>query len=240
MHPAVVELLNELEEEGVLWCTNSGRDRESQLEILLSSRTKGLRHMPVALLARETHAYTDRAKGYVSWEPWNSRAREGLRQFHRALQRLLREDLPGLQRRYQPDTVVIDPESTAFLVADENDAAERLEAELTTYVRRAQGGLVSRNGGWVAALPAHLGKGAILREVCGLLGLDAKRVLAVGDHLNDLSMLDGTVARHVGCPADAFAAVQAVVRRVGGRVAREEGPEGTAEILRHHFANLRS
>lgn len=231
MHPAVVAELNRLGGAGIRWCTNSGRDRGSQLEVLELSREKGLRHKPVGLLACESLIYHQRNGSYQGHESWNKQAHRLLRTFHGALQGLLADAMPDLLRRYKPDLMYVNEEATAFCIPQKDDGPLRFYQELKPYVEKIENGALSRNGGWVAALPAELGKGALLETFGRDLGIAAEHILAVGDHINDISMLDGTAAGHVGCPADAVVEVIETVRRAGGMVSAYDGPLGTVEIL---------
>jgi hydroxymethylpyrimidine pyrophosphatase-like HAD family hydrolase len=75
-----------------------------------------------------------------------------------------------------------------------------------------------------------------LKAVMQRMQLRPSEVLAVGDQFNDLTMLDGRSALHVGCPRDAQPEVCTLVRRAGGVVASEPGPAGTVQVLRCFIA----
>jgi hydroxymethylpyrimidine pyrophosphatase-like HAD family hydrolase len=81
-------------------------------------------------------------------------------------------------------------------------------------------------------LTEDLGKGNALRQFAAARGYVPGDILAIGDQFNDLNMLDGTAAQHVGCPANSIREVVETVRRAGGHVAVSEGPLGTMEIIR--------
>ena len=68
--------------------------------------------------------------------------------------------------------------------------------------------------------------------------MDAAGIFAVGDHQNDLPMLDGTHARHVACPGNAIDPVKRAVRAAGGYVAREPYSAGVIEALRFYCGGL--
>jgi hydroxymethylpyrimidine pyrophosphatase-like HAD family hydrolase len=234
MHPAVVETLNALGDRGLSWCTNSGRDVGSQIEILSLSKRRGLRHMPVAALAGEALIFTRADGGFEALEPWNARARKLLQEFHGGLQARLRPGLPGLIERHEPTHIYMGDAVTAFFVPDEEGRPDRLGEEVGEHLA-GTGGRWSLNGGWVIGIPQGLDKGVILCEFAEHVGMPLESILAIGDHMNDVSMLDGQSARHVGCPADAQPEVQATVRSAGGYVASEAGPLGTAEVLQHYL-----
>lgn len=233
LHPAVVDVLNGLEELGIAWCTNSGRGAESQIRILELSRARGLQHLPAALLCGESLIFRRRGGGYQPSEPWNSAVLKHLRSFHRRVQQMMKSELDGWAARYQP-TVYAGEEHTTLLVGQEEDRPERFFGELRKWVLASvPRSMVSRNGGWMTILPDYLGKGKVLETYLGGSGFSRNESLAVGDHFNDISMLDGSVVECVGCPGDAIPDVVRAVSDAGGYVARAGGPEGTVEVILH-------
>lgn len=233
LHPAVIEVLNGLAARGVVWCTDSGRDVAGQVGIIEKSCEKGLVHLPEALLCAECFIYTRRGDEYEGLEPWNSQVHADLRAFHARVHEALVPEMDALIRKYQPERVYLEEEATVFLVPTEDARPSRLTVDLQRILERVPRGMVTRNAGWVVVLPDHLGKGNVLAAYLRHAGLARERVLAIGDHLNDINMLDGRAARHVGCPADAIPEVAEVVRIAGGHVARASGPPGAVEIIRH-------
>ncbi len=231
-HPAAIDMLNRLEERGVAWCTNSGRDADGQLKILELSRVRGLRHMPAVLLCSESFIYERRDGTYAPSEPWNTTARETLRSLHRKVQEAVRPELDDWISCFKPE-VYIAEEYTTFNVSDSDDQPARFHAEIGAAIRGIPGALVSRNGGWISVLPAELGKGNTLLGYLKLAGLKEDHALAIGDHLNDINMLNGAAARHVACPANAVPEVVESVKAAGGYVAKADGPEGTVEAVRY-------
>jgi hydroxymethylpyrimidine pyrophosphatase-like HAD family hydrolase len=232
-HPAVIDCLNHLLELGVNWCTNSGRDMESQVAVLEQSYRKGLHHRPVALMCCESLIYTQSNGAYIPLEPWNSRVREEMTVFHRQVQHLLEPHLQRIGRTYEPFPVLVGEHYTAFQVADSDDRPLRLYEDVNELLASVPGIMISRNGGWIAVLAEHLGKGNILGDFASRAGYDRAEILAVGDQFNDLNMLDGAVAMHAGCPADAIVEVRETVRTARGYVARAQGPLGTVEAIEH-------
>jgi hydroxymethylpyrimidine pyrophosphatase-like HAD family hydrolase len=234
-HPEIIDLLNEAEKQGVRWCTNSGRDFAGQKMILEASCRKGLTHIPDALIASESYLYNKRNGGFDANMKWNQRAVTLQRRFHRALQDQVKQELAGWHKEYALEQVYLEETATVFLVGGNDGEPAQFQQNLEPVVALVGNGYVSRNGGWIAALPKSLSKGSVLRNYVQENGLKLDRVLAVGDHLNDLTMLDGSAAAHVGCPADAQPEIISAVEAAGGRVAAAQGPLGTAEILRFYI-----
>jgi len=230
-HPAIIERLNGLPSRGVSWCTNSGRDYENQVDILARSEARGLTGLPDALMCSESLLYHRRDGCYTPHADWNKRVEQMLQSYHAAVQAALNPVLEDLASRYEPEEVKFEPAATVFCIPGEREVQEQFRAELQDLLAQGPGGQVTRNGGWVVALPVELGKGPVLRVYLREQDIAPENVLAVGDHHNDLSMLDGSSAGHCGCPADAIPEVIRVVQKAGGHVAVADGPLGTLEIL---------
>jgi len=81
-------------------------------------------------------------------------------------------------------------------------------------------------------------KGTALGELARLTNIRSDQIFAVGDHFNDIPMLEGTHAGWVACPANAVIAVKETVRRVGGYVAPGDCGHGTLNALRHYLATV--
>ena len=231
-HPAAIDMLNGLVERGIAWCTNSGRDAEGQMRILELSRAKGLRHMPAVLLCSESFIFEQRDGTYAPSEPWNSTARKTLRRFHQVVQKAVRPKLDDWIARYRPEVYIAD-EYTTFNVVDADGQPLRFHGDIEAAICGIPDAVVSRNGGWISIMPEELGKGNVLLGYLRFVGLQASHALAIGDHLNDINMLNGTAARCVACPANAVPEVVEAVTAAGGYVAKAAGPEGTVEAVKY-------
>ncbi|OQA29248.1 MAG: haloacid dehalogenase-like hydrolase [Verrucomicrobia bacterium ADurb.Bin345] len=231
IHPLMADLLNRLPERKIRWCVNSGRSVDDQRRIIRLSQARGLEHPPCALLCSEAFIFREDRGEYVSSEPWNSHAWILLRRFHERVQRAIAPRLEDWKERYTPD-VRIGEGFTVFCVSTEDGGADRFSAELAAAVSGIPHMEITRNGGWVVVLPDQLGKGNVLKHFYREIRGSRESTLAIGDHLNDVSMLNGKAAKWVGCPGDAEPAVLETVRGAGGHVASVAGPEGTAEVIR--------
>src|SRR5205807_8508572 len=76
-----------------------------------------------------------------------------------------------------------------------------------------------RNTIYLRFCHADYHKGAALAELSRLLGIPREEIFAVGDHHNDISMLDGRFAAYPACPANAIPPVKDAVKSAGGCVA---------------------
>ncbi|HML47062.1 MAG TPA: HAD hydrolase family protein [Clostridia bacterium] len=107
---------------------------------------------------------------------------------------------------------------------------------LRTFAREID---VNRNHHLINLVPKGHGKGVALQGFAERLGVALEEVvaigaagtLAVGDSLNDLSMIDGRFGLRGGAVANADAIVRAAVERAGGCVASRRASYGVLEII---------
>lgn len=234
-HPNVIEALNALKPLGIRWCTNSGRSYDDQLLVLARCIAAGLTHLPDALICSESFVYVRDGAEFRPLESWNQRAEQLLAECRDRTQKVLEPHLPRLNKKFPELAVVDDPLFTALLIPELDGYPTALYREIRQILVEVPGTYISRNGGWVVILHEAVGKGPALSAFARFKGIEPDQILAIGDHYNDLTMLDGTHARRVGCPGDAIAEIQETVRRANGYVAQAGGPEGTLEVLRHYL-----
>lgn len=222
------QLLADLQQRGAAWTINTGRDLRSLMEGMARAR---LQVRPDYLVLVEREIYVHRDHRYEPLADWNHRCSED----HARLFDRLRPDLPELARwindRYDAD-VYEDPYSPFCLIAGSNADAAAICAYLADYCREAGEVQVVRND--VYARFAHVGysKGSALAEIASRLGVTAGETFAIGDHVNDLPMLDPEVAAHFAAPSNAVPEVRAAIRERGGQVCEQPCGRGVEEALR--------
>lgn len=233
--PPMIECLNALRRRGIEWCSNSGRDFDNQLQVLQASRDRGLQHEPLALICSESMVYVRAPSGFGALEPWNTNAIDSLMRLHRSVQTRIDPHLIALSRRYPMRGLFIGEHFTAFHIEDRDEMPIRLSEEVEALLSDIPDAMLTRNGGWVAILQKDLGKGNALQAFADAVGLLPDHILAVGDHFNDMSMLDGRVARMTGCPANSIPAVQEAVRRANGFVSSRPLADGTIDVIAYYL-----
>lgn len=80
-------------------------------------------------------------------------------------------------------------------------------------------------------------KGLALEELAIRLGIGASNILTIGNGHNDISMLDGVVAKFMGCPENAETDVMAVVSKSGGHVASRKFMGGVIDVIDAYLEN---
>jgi hydroxymethylpyrimidine pyrophosphatase-like HAD family hydrolase len=97
---------------------------------------------------------------------------------------------------------------------------------------------ISGNQEWTFILHESFSKAKVLKKCADLLRMPADRIIAVGDGINDISMLSGSVAKFVGCPANASPEVIRAVRNAGGIVSTAHEAAGTISVIQGFLAKL--
>lgn len=95
---------------------------------------------------------------------------------------------------------------------------------------------ISRNHHILLATPAARHKGTALEKLRTLAGFAPAEVLAVGDNLNDLAMMDDSLGFHCATVGNAEAEVSRLVAKRGGRQAKAAIAFGVVEVLDEVFA----
>jgi hypothetical protein len=223
----VQKVIGELQQGGVCWIINTGRDMSSLMEAL------GRSHLPIepdflVLVEREIFVHED--SRYVGLTEWNDRCHRS----HEEVFGRLRADVGDLAawvKDHFHATIYEDAFSPFCLIAGSNGDADAIHAHLDDYCRRVPKLVVVRNDVYMRFSHADFNKGTALAEISRRLGVSADGVFAAGDHLNDLPMLQPRHARWLAAPVNAIPEVKAAVQRHGGHVSTLPHGEGVAEAL---------
>lgn len=226
--PELEDLVDQLQRRGVLWVVNTGRDLSGLLEALARG---GLRVRPDYAVVVEREIYRREDGRYVGLEPWNQRCRRD----QAALFDRVRPDVPALMdwvnARFAA-TVYEDAFSPFCLIAGSHGDADAIVAHLNEYCRRVPDLAVVRNDVYVRFSHAAYSKGTALAEIARRTGVAPERIVAAGDHYNDLPMLSRRHARWLLAPANAAPAVKERVRAEGGFVSEEAVGHGLIQGIK--------
>lgn len=235
-HPDVIELLNRLPELGVTWYSNSGRSVESQQEILSFCAKRGLTNGPSALLCGESFIFDRIGEEYVPCEPWNREIKRLLLAYHEKIHTRIKPLLKEWEVFLPADKMSIRPMATFFELEEGCENYVALADAFADAMADLHEGGVMKNGPWIFAQLKAINKGSILNHFMELHQIDRSTVLAVGDHENDYSMLNGSAAGHTGCPGNSIALIKQTVRYSGGYISEIDGPLGTLDVLNHYLS----
>jgi HAD superfamily hydrolase (TIGR01484 family) len=230
------KLIGQLQEQGVKWAINTGRDLSSLMEGIARSR---LSIMPDYVVIVEREIYSHSQSRFIACEDWNLACTRA----HQQLFESIEPDLPRLiqwvNARYSA-TVYEDPYSPFCLIAGDNREADAITDYLNGYSREVPGLTVVRNDVYARFSHVAYNKGTALAEIGRRLGIGEDEIAAAGDHFNDLPMLSRKYARWLIAPSNAISSVKEAVQQQQGFVSQQPWGHGLAQGLEHflELANL--
>lgn len=226
---ACMELIRELQRGGAIWAINTGRSvglLEEGLEDF------SLPAQPDFILTSERDVFRPTANGWEPYGDWNARCAEAHAELYDSASSILAEVVDFVSRRTKA-RVIYESDAVAGLIATSEEEMDRLTEFIDQAKAHEPKFHYQRNTIYLRFCHADYHKGAALAELSRLTEIPREAIFAVGDHHNDISMLDGRYAAFPACPANAIDAVKAAVRGAGGRVAEKEFGAGVHEALQH-------
>ncbi len=225
---ALQTLLGRLQARGAKWVINTGRDMSSLMESLGRA---GIGIEPDYLVLVEREIYQHQQSQYVGLEPWNGACAQAHAEVFARVRPHLSRMVEWINTRYHA-RIYEDAYSPFCLVANNTDEMDAIHAFLEESCRQVADLSVVRNDVYARFSHRAYNKGTALAELARRLGLEARQVFAIGDHLNDLPMLTRRHARLLAAPANAIGPVKQAVRSEGGYVSRRPHGHGVTEALR--------
>ncbi len=223
-----LEWVVEFQFRGGVWMINTGRWVESIVERI---QTLEIFPKPQFLGCGERELYELVGDTYVSVEPWNSHcdaAHEKLRQeFHAAFL-----EIKHFLEAHTHALILDEKETFSGCMASSLSEADHISEFLQKLFVKYPEVSVARNDVYFRFSHVNYHKGACLAHVREMLGIPASQTFAIGDHYNDLPMLDKKIATHIACPANAVDAVKRQVVSQRGFVSGKNYTEGTVDALR--------
>src|SRR5437016_8531184 len=224
-----MELIRELQDAGAIWAINSGRSVD-MLESGLADCSYPIR--PDFIITEERDVFRPGQNG-DKWETfgdWNERCAREHRELFSSASGVLAEVIDFVTQKTQA-RVIYEPDGPAGLIANSEEEMN-LVTEFIEQARARHPKLdYQRNTVYLRFCHADYHKGAALAELARLIEVPRENIFTAGDHHNDISMLDGTLAAMPSYTAHAIDQVKAAVRNAGGYVAKREYGAGVREAL---------
>jgi len=224
--PAFFERLAAWRKQGPLyWVINTGRTFESLQEDLVRRRAP---IWPDWVVTVEREIYLVRDRRGIGWFEWNRKCELLHTQLFESVGPLwkLIEDYIVRHTKAQ---LVEDAGSPLGIIASCEEEADEISAYMTPLLKDWPMLVAVRNSIYFRFSHKFYHKGACLEAIANGMGVLPLQIMAVGDHLNDLPMLERKYAHHLACPANAVDEVKEKIRAQGGHVASADVAEGTVE-----------
>ncbi len=230
-----IKLLNRLIESGVEVGIVSGRYSWTMRLMLGEAGVAWGEPFPTFIVPRETFVYSVAGDQLIPDEEWNEQRADELVELLRWIM-LRQADWHREMGRAGLDIAhwILWGDyglEAGFRTMEEADWAREMLAAWTADMPLAH---AHRNHKLAHLVLATAGKGKSLLRVATGKGIAPDEVLAIGDSLNDLSMLDGKLGFHVATVANGDEPIQEAVRAAGGMVATQRVGAGVTEIVRDY------
>lgn len=215
------------------WVICSGRGKRSFMRIWSSKLKIGLR--PDYLILRGAYIYSHTKWGF--YRPhlrWNRIIHRVLRTNRKLIAQLLPEWNRAATARFPGvETVVLAPN---YLLLRSSDATIRKHVlEMLQDKRRPFKNILIREyAQQIEVQTMPFGKGLALFDLAQHLHIPANQVLAIGNGLNDVSMMTFSATALTGCPANADTTLMNAVHGMGGHIASKAGIAGVLETIHAH------
>lgn len=219
--------------QGIGWVLNSDRTFNDLLSIVEQLPKK---NWPRAILSQQREIYFLGSRcGYYPHKKWNDQKVEFHNKLWECIQPYFGEWSSTIQRLFEIRMKFINEGHFSFMVHPEK--VELLGAVLAEFIEDWPDAVISGNHEWRFITHRTFSKGVLLSEASNCLRIPASRILAIGDSVNDISMLDPNVAMRVGCPANSCQKVREHVSNCSGVVAQQKNAKGTSCLI-NYFMNI--
>ena len=215
----------------VYWVINTGRKFDSLHEDLIRRQVP---IWPDWAVAMEREIWLLRDRRGIGWFEWNRKCELLHNQLFESVHPVwkLVEDYIV---RHTSAQLVEDAGSPLGIIASCDEEADEISSFMTPLLENWPTLVSVRNSIYFRFSHKFYHKGTCLEAISSGLDVLPMQIFAVGDHLNDLPMLDRRYARHLACPGNAVDEVKEKVREQGGYVAKANVAEGTVEAWDKFF-----
>jgi len=221
------EVLRHLHENGGIWAINTGRSLPDLIEGMACFKAP---FQPDFVVTQERELYQRR--GDHDWHPvgdWNRICLERHQQLYDECGEIW-DKLRSLTRSREDVMFIEDHPYPEGLMTSDERIMDEICGILDQWKQETQQGLAyQRNVRYLRFCHEEYHKGSALEELARMVRVSPEETMAAGDQFNDMSMLDGRVAKLCCCPSNAIEEVQALVQSSGGYVASQTSSEGVAE-----------
>lgn len=230
---ALALALEKINDDGILWSICTGRDFLYLLE--------GLEYFnppiqPHYIITSERYLYSrDKKKGWQAFADWNRQC-DFLHEELFKKNGLFFEEVKNLMLEYEEQITFLDdrygiPET---LLTKEEGLLNEIVLRLLSLPHSPRDFSFQRTHTHLRFCHIDFDKGRVVRELTRFLSLKSENVLAIGDHYNDLTMLNSCVASMLACPSNAHDEVKAAVQKTKGYISKNAAGKGTAEGIQFY------
>ncbi len=228
-----MQYISELHLSGIKFAIVSGRPPEDMKSLLEDKGIKWAKPFPDFLICIEKYIY-DPYGNHLNEKAqvWNKKAKEHTENISSEMKNII----PKLTKLIEEQKIPIERVENAEIVFSQPEIADKARNIAKKFADRnlkSKNFLISGNLYSINISPSWPTKGDTLKFLAEeILGLQANQVIAIGDHINDLPMLDGSRGFVSATVGNAHPDVKAAVKSAGGVISPKVGPEGVGAILK--------
>ena len=215
----------------VYWIINTGRTYESLQDELISRKVP---IWPDWVVTIEREIWLVRNRCAVGWFEWNRKCELMHTQLFESVSPVWKF-VEDYILHHTSAQLVEDAGSPLGIIASSEEEADEIAAYITPLLKDWPTLVAVRNSIYFRFSHKFYHKGVCLEAIASGLGVLPMQTFVIGDHLNDLPMMDRRYARHLACPGNAVDEVKERVQMEGGYVAQGTVAEGTVEAWDHLF-----
>jgi len=221
-----------LQEAGVMVGIASGRTLENLREELRRIDISWRQPFPQFVIHEEFYIHWPDAPDQEEIRQWNEACAEAVKELCRGFRPHFDScaaQMEGLGIGIEAG--VVENDAGLTLVLENPAGAERARVILQGMMPPGSSARISRNHHILLATPAEYHKGSALDRLRLLGGIDSNDVLAIGDNLNDLAMLEASRGFRCATVSNADPRVGSLVSDRGGRQATKPIAFGVVELF---------
>lgn len=234
MEPELMQYIASLHSRGVAWVMNSDRYTDTMVDIASQLVPE---EKPAALLSCQRFIHVLNGDNmYLPVHQWNKQQMI----LHKQLWDTISSCFADWENKIKEQFTLIDcvVNDIVFACMAPPDQTPQLRELVREFIKPWPDAQVSGNHDWTFILHAAFSKANVLGKCAEALGVPRQNIIAIGDGINDITMLNGSVTKMVGCPANASPEVIEAVTAAGGIVADAEAGAGTLQIIKHYVNRM--
>jgi HAD superfamily hydrolase (TIGR01484 family) len=216
----------------------SGRDYDDLKKTLEETGVVWAGPFPNFIICKEGHIVQSDGSEVKAARGWNSWRMEVTEKCNNKLKPIFEIEI---KKAVGSGLVCIDDltltDAGIKVVFETPQMAEIVRKSLVAAISHLPEYRITRNHHIILGQPTGADKGGALAAYTKISGLKEQEVLAVGDNMNDLSMIAGPYDFNVATVANADESVLNAVIAKKGYIASKKCSSGVAQIFEHYFGN---
>ncbi len=163
--------------------------------------------------------YIHENQEYVPHSEWNDRCAAEQEELFERVRPVLPKLIASINEQFDAD-IYEDAYSPFCLIASDNEECDAIQTQTEEFLADWEDLAFVRNDIYARLSHTAYNKGSALDEVARIINVDRTQILAAGDHLNDLPMLDPARARWLITQHNAVWQVKEHIEKHGGFVSK--------------------